>query len=204
MQQHGKLTDWNDDKGFGFITPASGGPRVFVHISSFPRGPRRPRVDERISYAVTRDKQNRLRAENVAFRHRSRRLTPRARGIALALVLSVLFFALLGAAIHFEYAPPALLGAYALASMLLFGVYGLDKAAARKGRWRTEEATLHLFAVAGGWPGGLVAQRVFRHKTQKQPFQAIFWGAVLVNCAALGWLLFSPEAAGLRDTLGFD
>ncbi|WP_137123345.1 cold shock domain-containing protein [Segeticoccus rhizosphaerae] len=38
--QRGVLEDWNDARGFGFITPAGGGSRVFVHVSAFPRGPR--------------------------------------------------------------------------------------------------------------------------------------------------------------------
>jgi cold shock CspA family protein len=29
----GKITDWNDEKGYGFVTPNGGGPRVFVHIA---------------------------------------------------------------------------------------------------------------------------------------------------------------------------
>lgn len=41
----------------------------------------------------------------------------------------------------------------------------------------------------GGWPGALVARRVFRHKTIKQPFRAIFWLTVVVNCVAVGLLV---------------
>ncbi|MFN3339314.1 MAG: cold-shock protein, partial [Dietzia sp.] len=40
-RRQGVLEDWNDSRGFGFITPSSGGARVFAHVSAFPRG-RRP------------------------------------------------------------------------------------------------------------------------------------------------------------------
>lgn len=44
MRYQGKITDWKDDKGFGFVTPNGGGPRVFVHIKSFSSRQRRRSV----------------------------------------------------------------------------------------------------------------------------------------------------------------
>ncbi|MBN2702600.1 MAG: cold shock domain-containing protein [Pontiellaceae bacterium] len=35
LQVRGTITTWNDEKGFGFISPLSGGERVFVHIKAF-------------------------------------------------------------------------------------------------------------------------------------------------------------------------
>jgi uncharacterized membrane protein YsdA (DUF1294 family) len=81
------------------------------------------------------------------------------------------------------------LAAYGLLSVVTFTTYGADKSAAVNGRWRTSESTLHLLALAGGWPGALAGQRVFRHKTRKQPFRAIFWLTVAVNCAVLAWFV---------------
>ena len=83
----------------------------------------------------------------------------------------------------------ALAAWYPLMSVLAFALYGSDKTAAGRGGWRTPEATLHAVALLGGWPGALLAQRVFRHKTRKQPFRTVFWCTVAANCAVAGWLL---------------
>ena len=94
------------------------------------------------------------------------------------------------------------IGFYALISAVSFILYAVDKSAAKRGALRISETTLHLSELFGGWPGALIAQRVFRHKTRKQPFQLIFWAAVAVNTGALIWLLFADRAAGLRTNLG--
>ena len=52
MRTHGTLTKWNDDRGFGFITPAKGPPEIFVHISEFPRQGGRPALHELVSFEV--------------------------------------------------------------------------------------------------------------------------------------------------------
>ncbi|UYG05898.1 DUF1294 domain-containing protein [Halomonas sp. LR3S48] len=93
--------------------------------------------------------------------------------------------------------PWQFLAAYALLSVITFAMYGIDKAAAGKGGRRTPEATLLFAGLIGGWPGALIAQRLFRHKTRKQPFQIIFWCGVVVNCGVLGWLVYTGEAASV-------
>jgi uncharacterized membrane protein YsdA (DUF1294 family) len=84
-------------------------------------------------------------------------------------------------------------GFYALMSALSFSLYGLDKRASTRGGWRTSEARLHLVELLGGWPGALLAQRVFWHKTRKTSFQVVFYLAVAVNLVALGWLIFADN-----------
>ena len=83
--------------------------------------------------------------------------------------------------------PKGILVLYLAASAASIVVYAVDKSAARHGRWRTSENMLHLLAVIGGWPGALVAQRLFRHKSRKPSFQAAFVLTVVVNCALLFW-----------------
>jgi len=84
-------------------------------------------------------------------------------------------------------------GFYALMSAISFSLYGLDKRASTRGGWRTSEARLHLVELLGGWPGALLAQRVFRHKTRKRSFQVMSYLAVAVNLVALGWLIFADN-----------
>lgn len=78
---------------------------------------------------------------------------------------------------------------YALTSAVAFALYGLDKRAAQRGTWRTPERTLQLLAFAGGWPGALLGQSVFRHKHRKAAFQGVFALCALANVASLAALL---------------
>ncbi|RRV39883.1 DUF1294 domain-containing protein [Pseudomonas sp. o96-267] len=75
---------------------------------------------------------------------------------------------------------------YLLASLLSFMQYWLDKRSAQSGGQRTAENTLHLVELAGGWPGALIAQQAFRHKTRKASYQAVFW--LIVAGHQLFWI----------------
>jgi len=86
--------------------------------------------------------------------------------------------------------PMFILALYLAMSAIAFIAYGFDKSAARRQQPRIRERTLHAFSLAGGWPGALLAQAAFRHKTKKQPFQWVFWLSVLVNGALLAAYLF--------------
>lgn len=82
---------------------------------------------------------------------------------------------------------------YLVMSVVAFVAYGIDKRAARDGGRRISEATLLMMGLLGGWPGALLAQRHFRHKTRKQPFRTLFWLSVVANVAlvAAGWMLLA-------------
>ncbi len=70
---------------------------------------------------------------------------------------------------------------FLLANVLTLAIYGIDKTAARKTWRRVPESTLLVFGVVGGWPGAIVGQQLFRHKTQKQPFKTYFIVSVIVS-----------------------
>ncbi|UFS69392.1 DUF1294 domain-containing protein [Geomonas sp. RF6] len=74
---------------------------------------------------------------------------------------------------------------YVAASAVAVVAYGVDKVAAKMGARRIPEVYLQIIAFAGGWPGALLAQQIFRHKCSKRSFQVTFWSAAAANSAAL-------------------
>lgn len=195
MRYQGRITTWKDDKGFGFIAPNGGGEAVFAHISSFSNRRRRPVGNEIVSYELKPGDNGRLQATAIAFVGEAAPAIRSAGRSSLPPLFALGFVALLGAAALAGRLPKTVVLAYLAASIIAFLAYALDKSKAQHGQWRTQESTLHLLALFGGWPGALAAQRLLRHKSAKPAFLRIFWFTVALNCGALGWL-FSP--AGTR------
>jgi len=108
-------------------------------------------------------------------------------------------FAALYAVVCVVWPPPLWVHALYLGlSLIAFVVYAVDKRAARAGTHRVSENTLHLLAVAGGWPGALLAQQALRHKTAKRSFRRVFWVTVVLNVAGFV-ALATPLIATLAD-----
>ncbi|MFM5879828.1 cold shock domain-containing protein [Aeromonas sanarellii] len=51
----GKITQWNDDKGFGFITPEDGSEKTFFHISAVSPKDRRPQINDEVLFETETD-----------------------------------------------------------------------------------------------------------------------------------------------------
>lgn len=217
MRYSGTLTQWNDERGFGWIEADGGGERLFVHISAFePRPPaeRRPQPGLRLEFAVGME-QGKKRALQVAWcavgegrraathpskpvrrnshsagRWQPSRSTPQgwhASGGFSYGVLLVWLLLMLAAAVVWG-VPRILWLVYAGLSVVTFMAYWQDKWSAQKGQWRTPETTLQTMALAGGWPGALLAQQWLRHKSSKTRFQRQFWLLVLINVVGVLWL----------------
>jgi uncharacterized membrane protein YsdA (DUF1294 family)/cold shock CspA family protein len=191
MRYQGQISEWNDERGFGFVRPLEGSGRVFVHISAFPRGSRRPSSDEMISYELGQDEHGRTRATKVTYivaRPLSRERQWRFQGLVFATVIAATFLALVAIAVSVRLLHWAVVLLYVLASIVTYLAYADDKRAAQTSGWRTKEGTLLLLGLVGGWPGGLIAQYRFRHKTKKVSFQVAYWLTVGLNCGGLLWL----------------
>lgn len=199
MRRSGRIVSWNEDRGFGFVRPDDGEEDVFAHISAFRDRARRPCVDDAVIFLPGSDAKGRPRAEQVAYSGAlplpsGRSLVPF--GMAGAALLVIFWASAKGRL------PSFAAGWYVAASLVAFLVYAKDKWAARGGRWRTAESTLHLLSLAGGWPGALAAQALLRHKSCKQSFRVVFWWTVVLNCGALGWMLTERGRLFLRSFLG--
>jgi uncharacterized membrane protein YsdA (DUF1294 family) len=109
--------------------------------------------------------------------------------VSVARTLVTAFVAFLVVLIIMGQMPVMVLGIYLVCSLITYAMYSADKAAARRGRWRTKESTLHLLSLIGGWPGALVAQYHLRHKSRKAPFRVAFAATVVLNTAALIWFI---------------
>ncbi|ORE84959.1 hypothetical protein ATO7_16424 [Oceanococcus atlanticus] len=71
MRLQGRITRWDDERGFGFVSWHGDGSSAFVHIKAFPNGVRRPVVGDVISYVVAKGRDGKPRAEQVRFSDRS-------------------------------------------------------------------------------------------------------------------------------------
>ncbi len=76
-------------------------------------------------------------------------------------------------------------------SFATFFAYGRDKGQAATGGRRIPERTLHLMAFFGGWPGALLGQRQYRHKTQKVSFRIVFWIVLALHVAVVGAVAYA-------------
>ncbi len=56
-------------------------------------------------------------------------------------------------------------------NVVTFLVYGIDKAASKRGCRRISEATLLILAVIGGSIGALLGMKVWHHKTMHKKFK---------------------------------
>jgi len=208
LRRSGVIVDWNDERGFGFVTPTDGSRRVFAHISEFPRDAPRPSDGDELSFVVGADEEGRRQATGIEVIHSARRARAdyeartggerhRAPISWLPIYIVPVFTILFVLIAVYWHLPLWVVLLYPLMSAATFGIYVLDKRAAlEKGR-RTRETTMQVAALLGGWPGAVLAQQILRHKNRKPSFQAAFWCLVALNISILVLIVWyqGPVAA---------
>jgi uncharacterized membrane protein YsdA (DUF1294 family)/cold shock CspA family protein len=208
MRFQGRIAEWNDDKGFGFVSENGTEKRVFLHIKSLTKRNRRPKVGDLITYEVKIDGKGRNNAERAILNSQIQNLKaekndsglslPRLHnGFAFAFIVFLVTLTILG---KLPIGIPAITIGL---SLFTFIVYYSDKYAAVKGAQRTPEITLHLLGLLGGWPGAALAQKSFRHKSSKKSFQINFWITVVLNIGFIFLLLLFPNVFTLHNIFTF-
>jgi len=113
-----------------------------------------------------------------------------ASGLWLAAAVLLLAISYFWSGFHLPWKIAVYLGLTVFFSPLCFFTYWLDKRRATRNQWRISEKMLHVFALLGGWPGGVIARRTFRHKTQKISFRIVFWLIVAAHLALIAYGIY--------------
>lgn len=201
MRDQGRLVEWFDDKGYGFIQPndESKG-RVFLHIKDFARQGPRPIVGCALEYVVQLDGQGRYKAIQVTYLKASqtqkkphsstiqpnKQSTSKLQPMQIFAIIYILALAILTVS---GFLSGMVLLFISIINVMTYWFYGQDKEAAQNGNRRVPENTLHLLSFLGGWPAAWLAQQRLRHKTQKQPFRKIYFCTIGLNILLILWLI---------------
>lgn len=199
--ENGVISNWNEEKGFGFITPNPGGKSLFFHIKDYSYRHKRPIKNLEVQYYTSTDLKGRMCAIDVApikgHNNNGRELQQKFFSIVLFSAFSFVLYYLFES----KLIPIELIGLYAIMSVAAFLMYAKDKNAAEWGKWRTTESTLHTLSLLGGWPGAKIAQSFLRHKSKKLSFRITYWVTVTANCGVLYWLVTPKGSMCLKSIL---
>ncbi|WP_374665243.1 DUF1294 domain-containing protein [Acinetobacter sp.] len=205
MRDQGRLIEWFDDKGYGFIQPNdSAKDRVFLHIKDFVRPGPRPIVGCALEYLIILDERGRYRAQQVTYLKAAQvkaapkkvkdNVTRMPKKVPLMQILCIAYILALAALSIMGLLKGIALLAISLVNAATYWFYAQDKEAAQLGNRRVPENTLHILSFLGGWPAAWLAQQRLRHKTQKQPFRQIYFCTIAFNILLILWLIspFNP------------
>lgn len=200
MRDQGRLVEWFDDKGYGFVQPNDAKKdRVFLHIKDFARPGPRPILGCALEYVVQMDGNGRYRAKQVSYlkASQSQKQThparPSSTGAAQKMqpmqLLCVAYIIALAILVIGGVLNGMIMLLISIINLITYWMYTQDKQAAQQNHRRIPENTLHILSVLGGWPAAHLAQQRLRHKTQKQPFRKIYFCTIAFNILLILWLI---------------
>ncbi len=203
MRDQGRLVEWFDEKGYGFIQPNDQNKdRVFIHIKDFARQGPRPIEGCALEYQVSVDGQGRFRANDVTYLKASQTQVAydsskrnhshnksNSKPLKPIQILIVIYIIALGVLTATGLLKSLTLIFIILINIVTYWFYAQDKESAELGKRRVPEQTLHILSFLGGWPAAWLAQEKLRHKTQKQPFRKIYFCTIGLNILLILWLI---------------
>ncbi|WP_432258093.1 DUF1294 domain-containing protein [Cupriavidus sp. TMH.W2] len=184
MKKAGRIKSWKADNGYGFIDVHADVKDVFFHVTAVQTRSVQPKPGDRVSFELVKGKDGRMQALNIAIVGAPKSTAGADANWLPALIGLVALAVMVGGALG-GFLPRQVGIVSLLASILAFLAYKVDKTRASRNTWRISEATLHLFALCGDWPGALAAQYLLRHKNRKQEFHVTFWSTVALNSGAI-------------------
>ncbi|MBJ8552118.1 DUF1294 domain-containing protein [Acinetobacter bereziniae] len=203
MRDQGRLVEWFDDKGYGFIQPNDGlKERVFLHIKDFAQKGPRPIVGCALEYVVQLDGQGRYKAKQVTYLKATQTVhaktnrtsqnklnAQKASSLQPMQIICIVYIVVLAILSISGLLNGMILLFVSIINVMTYWFYSQDKEAAQMNQRRVPENTLHILAFLGGWPAAWLAQQRLRHKTQKQPFRKIYFCTIVFNILLILWLI---------------
>ncbi|MBO3655407.1 DUF1294 domain-containing protein [Acinetobacter bereziniae] len=203
MRDQGRLVEWFDDKGYGFIQPNDGlKERVFLHIKDFAQKGPRPIVGCALEYVVQLDGQGRYKAKQVTYLKATQTVhaktnrtsqntlnAQKASSLQPMQIICIVYIVALAILSISGLLNGMILLFVSIINVMTYWFYAQDKEATQINQRRVPENTLHILAFLGGWPAAWLAQQRLRHKTQKQPFRKIYFCTIVFNILLILWLI---------------
>lgn len=196
----GRLLEWHDEQGYGFIQGITDSKhqRVFLHIKNFKQQGPRPIIGCVVEYELTLDPKGRPQAVNVSYVKAKQvqqvQATKTKSNSNLAwhpiYILMLIYWVGLFVLSAFGMLPSLSLMAIMLINAYTYWAYYKDKQAAIQQDQRISEQHLLLVCALGGWTAAWFAGQHFRHKTEKQPFKTYYFLSILVNFVLVLFALF--------------
>ncbi|PMJ97612.1 DUF1294 domain-containing protein [Vibrio sp. 10N.261.55.A7] len=178
----GKIEQWDERKGYGFISVDRQAPRILFHLSDLSGYSQKPRLNERVHFTLAKDAHGSFVAKHIE--------RPMVFGFPIAVM--VWFVTILASSVWLIEYPAVSLLYYALVSTVTYVFYLYDSSAMVDGQTRVPELLLHLLAIMGGWIGATIAQGTLRREPSSFSYQWGFWISVAINISVYAWT-FTPE-----------
>lgn len=181
----GRLIEWHDEKGYGFIQGITDERqnKVFLHIKSFQRSGPRPIEGCVLEYELGLDERSRPQALQVSYVKanqvnkksiKNNVRTSIKKPFHPIYILMAVYWVTLLVASAFSATPGFFLLVLSLVNAYTYWIYAKDKKAAQNNQQRIPEQHLLTMSLMGGWTAAWFAQQNLRHKTQKQPFKTYY------------------------------